>query len=173
MWNLFSRTRQINCPDGRPAIVYKRIDEAIPLEIRNTQTKAGGRGNLSNVGSVELDSTYSSSVEKILVAINDRNGSQVLDFRNAYLAYMSDPCGNRDFLARITARIMEDRAFLDRMQIRADTLVELIKQSPKNGGQILELSRSIMTDLNLPSISGTMQAIRDARDDAQEMLGAR
>jgi hypothetical protein len=170
MWGLFSKTQTFRCPDGRPAVVYKHVNDALPLGLKDVTARGGMRGDAAGFGEAEVAGAYEASVSQIMFAINARNSSQVLDYRNAYLAYMSDPCGNREFLSRVTDRIMSDRAFLDRMQIRADTLIQLIRHSPESGAQIVELSRDIMTELSITPASVAAKEIDLARGEAVEML---
>ncbi len=171
MFNIFSKTRKYDCPDGRPAIVYKHLNDAIPLELRNNESKSNAQGNVVGAGDGQISIENRSTISHILVAIDARNSSQVLDFRNAYLAYMSDPCGSRDLLARTTQRIMDDRAFLHRLQIQADTLIKLMETTPNNSQDIIDLSKIMMSALNLTPPDVAAQAISDARKDAKSMVG--
>src|SRR3954447_7429870 len=117
-WWPFEKTKTIKCPDGHIAIVYKHLDDALPLELRNANSKFGAKGSATGVGSGNIAGEYQSIVSEIMFAINEKNSSQVLDFRNAYLTFMTNPCHKADVLERAHNRIMDDRNFIAKMELR-------------------------------------------------------
>jgi hypothetical protein len=153
------------------AIVVRNINHALPLELRDVSGRAAGTITAPNIGAAEGAAEYQSQVAQIVFAINDRNSSQMMDFRNAYLAYMADPCGKGDLLERALNKIMDERNRLATLEIRARTLIKLIQQSPDRADQILLHCTSIMTDLDLPTPHAAVKAIEGARREAQEMIG--
>jgi hypothetical protein len=167
----FSKTEKIRCPDGRIALVYKDVDDAVPLALRDKRARGDLSTEANGFGAGAAGGEYSSQVSEIMFAINARNQSQVLDYRNAYLAYTADPCGKSDLLERITNKIMDERAVLDRLTIQAHTLLELVRHGSADLPAIVELTSALKGQLGMPTPAAAAAAIEHARDDAKAMLG--
>lgn len=170
-WWPFSKTYRIKCPQGHEAIVFKSIDDAMPLAIKSNQTVAGLKVAAEQLGHGNLDVKHSSVVEGLLFAIDSRNNSQILDFRNAYLAYMSNPCGNGGVLERTTERIMGGRERLEASVLQAQTFVNALKAAPANATDIIAQFGPLLQNFNVASAIPANAAIADAREDAKRMGG--
>ncbi len=165
----FGKTRKVKCLDGTSRYVAKRIADAIPLELKNRESN----GNLQMrvpEATVSGGVNLKSSIGAIVFAINERNASQVIDFQMAYSVYQNDPCGENDFLKRQVEKIRDERNFLSKLEIRANTLIEMLKNNPDNGDRIIPYCESIMADLDIPSPRSSQNAIDEARANATEMI---
>jgi len=73
------------------------------------------------LGTAELRADYATKIEGLLFSLDELNQSLMMNFRGAYVAYTTDPCGNGAMLNRQVENILREqhRFQLVRVQIRA------------------------------------------------------
>lgn len=169
-WWPFSATYKIKCPQGHFAIVYRDIDKALPLYIKNNDLSANLKAKAAELGDVELSAASKSIVSDLLYAIDQRNSSQIMDFRNAYLSFLSDPCGKSEFLARIVTRIMEGRENLEQKTIQAQTFLSAIKSAPENASELISAYFPLLKSLGVAGPQIARDEIVKAKSTAKKVL---
>jgi len=98
MFGSFFKTYTVKCPEGHTCTVYRNIDDALPLELKQKKSSVEGAINgLQNVNA-RLKASLEESIKGLLAGIDDSNRSMQANFRAAYLVYKSAPCKKLDYL---------------------------------------------------------------------------
>jgi hypothetical protein len=133
---------RVDCPDG-PRFIYADIDTAFPLVLKDVKKKFKAAGKVAKTASVELSSDHDEIVRSILVKIGDQTGLAQLLMRNAYLAYMKDPCNKQHIYDDMLAFIQEREQIAGKVEI---TLIKMRASLAANRGKGLEEVRRIVDE---------------------------
>jgi hypothetical protein len=171
-WLGFGKTYRVKCPGGHVAIIYRDVNDAFPFALSDVERKMSGSGSVASQADLDVSAEYRSGVSNILFAIDELNSSQIMDFRAAYSAFMSNPCENGPYLERASERIRQERNALIRLRMQAATVLQLIRENPDRSDAIAPLFNELLRTLNVPDAASTVRAIHDARAEAHEMAGA-
>jgi hypothetical protein len=146
-WSPFSKTYSVKCPDGSRRIVHKDIDNAFPLAIPGWQSNVRAKVQADAKLGAELDANYATKIDGLLVALDERNNSLMLDFRAAYVVFQADPCNNNGHLLRSIDRITERRNQIAAKTLQIGALVTLAKEQPANRRAFIEIFSDIVRGL--------------------------
>jgi hypothetical protein len=172
---LFGKTYRVKCPDGTTRIVYKNIDDALPLGLRSTKNKyaAGAKDGLGAM-SANINGEHSSKIENLLVAIDSKNNSLIMKFRAAYVAYTTNPCGQSDNFASQVKQLNEMHDRLTEVEVGTQSLIAIIKMQPKSTDLIIEQFKALVIKLDpaLPELNeeAAKLAIESARREARSWI---
>ena len=167
----------VRCPDGSKKTVYRDVNEAFPLYIHGWQgdLSANASGSAKAVGVEDLKSeikgAYATKIHGLLFAIDEHTQSLMINFRNVYIAFTTDPCKNGDFLLRQVEKLVAEQQRISRWRIQVRTLIELAKNQPNETMQILTIFKEIAGDIGgAPAIEAAALEIAEARQLAEEWI---
>lgn len=94
-----------------------------------------------------------------------------MNFRGAYVAFATDPCGNGAMLNRQVERILREqhRFQLVRVQIRA--LVTLAAAKGNNHDKIMDAFQRIVDQIGGPIAEAAVDEIASSREAMQKWIG--
>jgi len=124
-WLPGAKNYTIKCPDGTTRTIYKDINEAFPLAIRDSNSKFDSDIKAENLAAAKVSVDYQSKVSNLLYRLSDENESLMLNFRTTYLAFIANPCDHGSFLMRQIETTIQKQAQLQelRMQINGLTIL--------------------------------------------------
>jgi len=166
----FSKTYRIKCPDGTTKTVYRSVDHAFPLYIPGWQGTAAAAVKAQELGTAEVKAEYASKIEGLLFSLDELNQSLMMNFRGAYVAFASDPCGNGAMLNRQVENILREqhRFQLVRVQIRA--LIALAATSG-NHDLVMAAFQRIVDQIGGPIAEAAVEEIATSRAAMQKWIG--
>jgi hypothetical protein len=164
------RSKEYRCPDGSIRIVRRNPDKAFPLAIKTAAASLKGQVNVIQSASVGIGGDYRTSVDCLLVALDDKNSSLMMKYRAAYEVYASDPCGKSDYLADEVRSISVTHSKLVDWALKIQGFVELIKTQPKDSPVISQIFQELVSAIGSgqPELSrqAAVVAIKSASADA-------
>ncbi|MES0040410.1 hypothetical protein [Mesorhizobium sp. M0091] len=120
-----------------------------------------------------LDIGVAKKIDGLFVALDEFNGNIMIDFRAAYVAFQSDPCGSGQFLHRSIERISDRRNQMITLKMQILALVELAKTNP-NSDAFSNIFGDIVRRLK-PEGAGAVQItvseLREAETEAKCLSG--
>lgn len=175
MWerlNPFSKTYVVKCPDG-PRVIYKNVDDAFPLFIKSTQGNADIKADIKDLGKINMEGKYKSSIEGLLYQIDEQNNSLMISFRTIYVGFTTDPCNSSSFFQREIAKMNDQYNYMQSLTVKLRTLVNLIERSNgKPNSQITILFADIVNGFGKdPDLSVAIDEIRAAQEDMRKLIG--
>jgi hypothetical protein len=171
----WSRTYQVKCPDGTTRTVYRKIEDAFPLDLRASQTAFSAKaGDALGAMSANIEGEHRDKVEHLLVAIDSKNNTLMVKFRAAYTVFETNPCANDQYLADQVKQLIEMHDRLTEVELGTQSLIALINTKPTETEAILHLFREIVTKLRPASPALNSEAasvaIGEARRDAAKWI---
>jgi hypothetical protein len=166
---LWSKTYMVKCPDGTIRIVYKDADKAIPLSFRNTDSKA--KVDVEGLGGATAART--SKIQSVLISLSEKNESLVLNYRVAYLAYMSNPCQGYDRYQELVGNLALEQGQLTKAQMLVSTLTELATRGTDGTEKFAETFSQIVDLIGLDRYTAppaSKMAIAESRAVAREWI---
>lgn len=168
----WSKTYRVKCADGTTRVVYKDVNRAIPIELRSTTTKAKASVDGLGAASADVSASRANDVRNVLISLSDRNESLVLNYRMAYLSFMSNPCGGFEEFQSFNREVTREQNQLVKAQMLANTLIELARRG--SGTPDFERLYSQIVDLLGPdqhtAPMASEIAIKQARADVSEWI---
>lgn len=130
VWNFFSRTYRVECPDG-PRTVHKNIDNVFPLHLRYTKTAVEGSVRALKNAQGKVGAAYEQRISAVLAEVDAVNRSMQAQFRAAYAVFEADPCNQMPYLSAAIERIIVDEQRLRVIQTVSAQLNAILNQRPK------------------------------------------
>src|SRR5687768_16666040 len=96
----FGRTYSVDCPDGTTKRVYRDVDTAFPLYIKGWEGNMSADASAVGTGSGAVKGAYATKIQGLLFGLDELTQTVMINFRNVYMVYESDPCSQSGFLAR-------------------------------------------------------------------------
>ncbi|WP_188416320.1 hypothetical protein [Mucilaginibacter galii] len=124
-WWPGAKSYTFKCPDGTTRTIYKDINEAFPLAIRDAKSKIDSDIKAEKLAAAKISVDYQTKVSNILYRLSDENESLMLNFRTTYLAFISDPCGNGSFLKRQIETTIHKQNQLQELRMQINGLTTL------------------------------------------------
>ena len=174
-WFPWSKTYTIICPDGTSRIIYKNIDDAFPLNMSGFETKMSGKFGTEDIKNLEIDADYKTKVENLLFGLDDINKDLMLTFRSAYMAYVTDPCTNSQYLTTQIEKITFEHSKLKKHKLQINSLVDMLKISNGNSSEVI--MNTYCNIINEMGLNGECQKeiiVREmqlASEDAKRLSG--
>lgn len=164
MWSFFQK-KKIKCPDGSVRFVYRNIDQAFPIHLRDVQSSLSAKLGVDGLAEGAAENKYASDVKALLFHIDETNKSLMLEFRSAYIAYEIHPCANWE---KFDSSVREIRSVAQRtaqLKIKVRLMIECMKE----GGA----SKQSTIDMVLREISASHPTISLPSAASSEMASAR
>jgi hypothetical protein len=168
MFGFFKRIKY-KCPDGTFRIVYRNVNDAIPLFIKGFDIKGGGDAKLMDQANFKLKAEYKDKIQGLLYNLDDRNNNLIFEFRNAYMVYQSHPCGKIDFFQEQVEKLNRDYHFRSTLKIQIDGLITLAEGN-SNHDKIMEVYISILDKMGITNNFVAAYAIKENRDAAKKWI---
>ncbi len=167
----FSKTFIHKCPDGTIRIIYKNIDHAFPLSIKDQKGTIDGELSLEQVKTGKLKAEYESKITGLLFNINEQNQSLMINFRFAYAAFQADPCGNNGFITRQSEHFSFGQQRLMELKTQISGLITLAESYPNNPEKVLPIYYDIVGKIgNNSGVAATVVAIAENRELANKWI---
>lgn len=163
----FARTRTHQCPDGSTKIVYRNVDDAFPLFIPGWQANITAAVVPPRAPNVHVAGQYASRIHGLLFALDELNQSLMMNFRGAYVAYSSDPCGNAGLLQRQVDYILREQHRVQMVRVQIQGLIALAESQPGNHEGVTELFQTIVHAIGGPA---TAEAADDEIRNARQIM---
>lgn len=168
----FSKTYKHKCPDGTIKTVYRNVDDAFPLYIPGWQTNVTADVKAQELGAAQLKAEHASKIHGLLFSLDELNQSLMMNFRGAYVAYTTDPCGNADLLSKQVDAILREQTRFQRIRLQIRGLIALAVSQPNNHDRIMDAFQSIVQQLGGPVVTQAAVAeIASTRDAVQKWIG--
>lgn len=138
---------KVICPDQTVKTVYKHVDDAFPLYIQGWKASVGvDLGKLmGDAGALQAEA--SKKIEGLVFSIGELNQSLMMQFRAAYVAFQSDPCGSSDFLRDQVAKLNHEQYRLTQLRLQVPLLVELARLAKWDQSQFMEAYKNAVLSL--------------------------
>lgn len=161
----FSKTFKQRCPDGTIRHIHKNIDKAMPLALKDMQTKFDADLSTQKKSLGLLNVEYADKISGLLYAINEQNQSLMMGFRLAYIAYQSDPCNNNEYLIHQAEELNLGQQKLMELKTQISGLISLAAVYPNDSEKILALYQKIISKIDDEYMLATKSAINDNRQN--------
>lgn len=164
---LFSKTRIVECGDGRRIRVHKKVEDAFPFFARNRGL--GLKATSDGLGSLGLELGLRSEVQAILANMDSESQSLLTEIAGLYSFYQSNPCLHEQYYAQS----VQDLVARHRRLAEARTLLETLPGLVKNGATTEEcqaLFERAVVALNDPQPLLVSREVRSMLDTATESL---
>lgn len=172
LWPFHKEYEWIKCPDGFPKMVYKNVDYALPLLVKELQSDVNGEISAKDVLNANIKSEYKEFVKGLLFNFDITNKNIMMDYRAAYVAFQSDPCNKADYLSRRFEELSNHQQRLNSVHVLIQNFIELVKTNPANPDVVYEAFRNIASQLSgktLPEEAAL--AIQESKKDAKKWIG--
>ena len=171
-WNPFSKSYIVKCDDGSEKHVYKRVDDAFPLELAGFDVRVTGRFKDTFQNQTELQAEVRKMVDAQLFSISDRNNGLMMEFRAAYIVFQSDPCSQSDFFKKQVKEILAEQRELRAFDAELARLENLIKGDLNKGQEVYSKLRKLSEDLDLHKQQqlAVSQAFESSRNAINSLL---
>ena len=140
-----------------------------PFFIPGWQGKAGAAVKAHELGNAELKAEYSSKIQGLLFSLDELNQSLMMNFRGAYLAFITDPCANGAMLARQVENILREQHRLQLVRVQIRGLVTLAGQG--NRVKIIDAFQRIVDQIGGPIAEAAVDEIATSRAAMQKWIG--
>lgn len=164
-----SKMRQVKCPDGSTRQVYRDINDAMPLALRESIRKSQATVQELAGATASLGTEQATSVHSALFALNDKNDSLMMALRAVYLVFCANPCANDRMLAEQVSLLIEQQRMTTDVLIRTRGLIELARLNPQDSNSFIKAYLSIVDMLGTPRVAAPAAtlAIRQQRETAR------
>ena len=121
-WNHCSRMYVVRCENGSEKHVYRRVDDAFPLELVGFDVRAAGRFKDAFQDQAELKVKASKMVDAQLFSISERNNGLMMEFRAVYVVFQGDPCKQHEFFSKQVKKIIKEQRKLRALDAKITNL---------------------------------------------------
>ena len=170
----FFKTYKVKCPDGKTYYVYRDINDVLPLSLNELETNIKAKTAVIEEIDAELDARYASKIKGLLYDLNSSYSNIMIDSRNAYLVYKSEPCSSYVEFRKQIAQITDDHKNLKILETRIRGLIDLARLDNITETEFLSSYRQIISQfdkyLPLESPKGKIEEAIELSQDWQESL---
>lgn len=156
------------CPDGTTRTIYYNVNDAIPLDIKGIDADIS-----IDIDDMKLEGKVKKDVKALLYQVDDSNSSLVLHYRQIYLAYQSDPCGDMNFAIE-NRKIQNKHLELQEYRMALLTLIELLKTG-NNPNELIKTFCNNVGQLNGKNTPCLRQEVtkefKKAENDVKQLIG--
>lgn len=174
-FSLRRKTEKRQCPDGSVKVVYRSIDDAFPLALKDFKAKVDvDLAALSDVPAGSVGTQYEKSIAGLLYTLGDRNQSLMMTFRAVYETYRSDPCTYDDFLRRQVELIISETNRHTEIQLSLSALIGLAQAQTIEPDGALALLHDLIRQVGGPGVAAAAaEHVQEAKLDARQWLDDR
>ena len=142
----WTKKYKIKCPDGTTKMVYKNVDDALPVYVKGYEKefKANAKGLEEIEG--EIANSSKSKIDGMLYSLDYFNNSLQMEFRAIYLVYETDPCSNGELFSQKIYELIEKYSALNSLKLKIYGLVEAIKSGHINDTNFSENYLRLVSD---------------------------
>jgi len=163
-----SKIKRVKCPDGTTRYVYKDLDDAFRLELKDWSAAFKAQLNSLKLQELETSLEFQKQVSGLLMELDEVNRSLQFHFRALYSAYMNNPCELDKWYAEEVQRLVqtECKLRLDKIRDSMEFIRSGLANRPmdqQNVTAIITQSKEALTELSIRE--KTRQQIQTALDD--------
>lgn len=163
---------KVKCCDGSTKYVHYDVNDAFPLELRESDKRSRARVDVMQQVSGELERSYADRIRAGLFSLSKTNDTMMVNFRAVYTVYQSDPCGQTAYLATETKKVIDEHRRSNDMLMRLDVLLNMAQLGSKPSAEIVGQILNIITELPGFTAAEARTAIAANREAAQMWLQA-
>jgi hypothetical protein len=112
----------VKCPDGSKKVVYKNLDDAFPLIIKDWYTNWEVVIDFLKGLDAGVRAEVGKQLSGQMFELDSHNKSMQMSFRAAYVLYIADPCANHERFAKTVKNIIETDGRLREKALEIDNL---------------------------------------------------
>ncbi|GAA3458480.1 hypothetical protein ACFFSW_04470 [Saccharothrix longispora] len=162
----WSKRYKVKCRDGSVKYVHRDVDDAFPLELRESGKRTAAGLDVLQQVSGNLERSHVEQIKAALFSLNQANDTMMVNFRALYTVYQTDPCANAGYLAAGTQALMAEHQRTKDLVIRLDALLKMAQTDQQVVGEVLK----VITGLPGFADEAARVAIRTNRQAAHEWL---
>jgi hypothetical protein len=167
----FLPRRTVTCPDGTQHTIENNIEKNFPLSVSEHGAKFDGGFKIPDSLGANAAAEVTRAIKSVLVSIDQKNGSLVLEQRAAYTVYAGNPCGNHVWFRQQIEKISERRQRVQEIEMMLGALITLAQTPGVKASEIIELLRRLVTNMSPEAASIiTVQTMDRSEEVAREMI---
>ena len=169
-WNPFSKIKSVKCPDGSTKYVYKHVDHAFPILIKNYEASISAKQDSALINGARISGELKKRTTTLLADLDRNNNDLIFAFRSAYLGYQTDPCKNNDYFLWQMNMITIENQRLKRLSLNIRAFVDLANNrrlsNPDSLAAELEKLEDLIRD---PDKAEIRKAFKSSTNAAKQM----
>ena len=167
----FLPRRTVICPDGTQHTIENNIEKNFPLSVSEYGAKLDGGFKIPESVEANAAAEMTSAIKSVLVSIDQKNGSLVLEQRAAYTAYAGNPCGSHEWYKEQIEKISERRQRVQEIEMMLGALITLAQTPGVEAPEIIEVLRRLVANMSPEAASIiTVEAMDQSEETAREMI---
>ena len=136
IFSVFHNQRTVVCPDGTEKYIYKDVNKAIPMQLKEYDAKLLAKLDTELQQNASISGHFKSRIRNILADIDNSHASLLIEFQILYGTFSADPCSYGDFFRDGVERILSVHQSIKQQNTLIQATIEYAKA---HSGDITQL----------------------------------